>query len=294
MSLTLMQWGDYQSARALLQECLNFAPDLPLANFYMGEASRHLNNKDDAEAHYKKYLKMEPNDPMGAVIKLFNMSAIPQPTTLPTKYIECLFDQYSAFFDICLQKNLSYEAPQEAFSLVEKFCRNKKFERLLDLGCGTGLSTSPFTKYADYREGVDISQGMIDQAKGKRIYNKIYKSSIENFLSTCKRDFDLILCLDVMIYIGEVNSFISKIPIILKDNGYFVFSIQTAPAGDFLLGEDHRYSHGTKYIDTCLGINGLRIIEARCFSLREEHGKNVLGHMYLCELDNRRNLSVAE
>ena len=45
--------------------------------------------------------------------------------------------------------------------------------RVLDLGCGTGLAGEALRRRAAWLEGVDLSSGMIDQARRKGLYDRL-------------------------------------------------------------------------------------------------------------------------
>ena len=48
-----------------------------------------------------------------------------------------------------------------------------RFGTMLDLGCGTGLAGEAFRPHVDWLEGVDLSPGMIAQARKKTIYDRL-------------------------------------------------------------------------------------------------------------------------
>ena len=54
---------------------------------------------------------------------------------------------------------------------MEEVCREQRpalhFGTMLDLGCGTGLAGAAFRPLVDWLVGVDLSAGMIAQARGK-------------------------------------------------------------------------------------------------------------------------------
>ncbi len=92
-------------------------------------------------------------------------------------YVRSVFDQYARKFDDALEA-LSYSAPQMLADSVEACMRGAQsgrmqFGTMLDLGCGTGLSGEAFRPVVDWMEGVDLSPGMIEQARKKNLYDKL-------------------------------------------------------------------------------------------------------------------------
>jgi predicted TPR repeat methyltransferase len=80
------------------------------------------------------------------------------PKSAPPEYVKELFNQYSNRFDNHLTRQLSYKTPQlPRNALDEEIGNPKKFEKVLDLGCGTGLAGEVFRDVAGHMSGVDIS-----------------------------------------------------------------------------------------------------------------------------------------
>lgn len=280
MALRLMEWGDYHSAGLILEDCLECAPHLAALYFYLAEIERLTKNSEEAIKYYKQYLELEMQDSLGASIKLFHLGYSKQPPTLPISYIECLFDQYSKTFDKCLLENLDYCVPAQAYALANEIYPEKKYEMILDLGCGTGLSGATFRDDGVFLEGVDISAGMISEASKKNIYNALQNKEISEFLNLQTTEYDLILCIDTLIYIGVIENMFCSISKSLRDSGVCIFSTQLSADLNLCLGEDHRYSHGQIYIEETLNKAGLNLLKVKNIVLRIEHGQPVSGQIY--------------
>ncbi len=280
MALRLMEWGDYHSAGLILEDCLECAPHLAALYFYLAEIKRLTKNSEEAAKYYKCYLELEKQDSLGASIKLFHLGYSKQPLTLPASYIECLFDQYSKTFDKCLLENLGYCVPAQVYALASEIYPKRKYNRALDLGCGTGLSGAVFREDVIALEGVDISEGMISQAQKKNIYNALHNEEIHEFLNQQTTNYDLFLCLDVLIYIGAAESLFSLISQSLSNEGLCIFSTQVSADVSLSLGEDHRYSHSQIYVEEMLNKAELDLLKVKNIILRIEHGQPVYGQIY--------------
>lgn len=127
------------------------------------------------------------------------------------------FDAFSPVYDDITVNELQYDAhikiPEEMLSL-------KKLESatVLDLGCGTGLSSLPFIRQGYQVHGVDLSAGMLEQAK-KHPFASLTCSDLETDELNFDQRFDYICCLGVMEFIKESESFIKKCNSLLKDGG---------------------------------------------------------------------------
>lgn len=78
---------------------------------------------------------------------------------------------------------------------IIKISKIKKDSLILDIGCGTGKSTMPFTKQGYKILGIDLSSDMIKQAKklSSKYKNVNYKVCSFEKTSFNKKSFDLIL-----------------------------------------------------------------------------------------------------
>src|SRR3546814_9485717 len=54
--------------------------------------------------------------------------------------------------------------------------------RILDLGCGTGLSGVPFRSYASRLDGIDLASGMIENAARRGSYDTLTQGEIHEGL----------------------------------------------------------------------------------------------------------------
>lgn len=280
-ALRLMEWGDDDTAALILRECAGEMPHAAAPHFHLGEIHRRRGENAAAKNHYQSCLAINPDDRLGAGIKLALIGALPCPPCLPAAYIEGLFDQYAESFDTCLVGNLGYTVPAEAFKAV-RAAHPHAFVRILDLGCGTGLSAAPFVPYASFIEGVDLSEAMLSHAETKNIYHRLQKADIRAFLQTESADYDLILCLDVLIYTGRTEDLFGLISARLSPDGLFAFSIQSLKDGNYAIGQDHRYAHNPAYIDNCLRAAGLTTLSSNDITLRLEQRESVEGQIILC------------
>lgn len=280
MAMQLAAWGDVDTSLHLLQQCIEKNPNLAALHFYAGEMLCRKGNHDAAIMAYARALTLDPADAYGASIKLYLLAAHPQSTTLPLEYIRRLFDQYAQSFENCLLGNLDYKSPALVADAVK--AQGQRWERMLDLGCGTGLSAVPLRTHTGFIEGVDVSAGMLQKAKEKKIYDVLHETEITAFLKSTKNYYDLVLCVDVLIYVGQCLDLFHDIAAVLTPNGLFAFTIQTSKTEEVVLGGDHRYSHNKPYIAQCLEQAGLEIRSCADAVLRQEQGLPVEGMIFVC------------
>ncbi|WP_084632185.1 methyltransferase domain-containing protein [Oceanospirillum maris] len=213
-------------------------------------------------------------------------SALKQETTdtAPASYIKELFDGYADSFEKHLTQELNYQTPEQLFALWQK--HNNKPSNLgktLDLGCGTGLSARPFYIYTTYLTGIDLSEGMVEIARDKGIYNELIISDIYPYLANNQSKFDTCLAIDVLNYSGNLYNLFPKIHSSLEPHGLFLFSTEASETADYTLQKNGRYQHSKTYIDKLLKTTGFRIIAAHTAEIRKEKDQWVEGDLYITQ-----------
>ena len=92
---------------------------------------------------------------------------------------------------------------------------------ILDLGCGTGGAGAWLKDYARSLTGVDLSENMIALARKKLLYQDLHVQSLNEYLQTSVKKFDLVVASDVLSYVGALEStfqqVINKTSSITKD-----------------------------------------------------------------------------
>jgi 2-polyprenyl-3-methyl-5-hydroxy-6-metoxy-1,4-benzoquinol methylase len=151
--------------------------------------------------------------------------------------------------------------------------------KLLDIGCGGGITTESLSYYYPKVEifGCDVSKQAIRYAKsfgsGRVEYSVIKNKRLpykDNFFDAC-------ICLDVMEHIPDVNFFLKEVKRILKKNGKFFLLVpcegqpfthtwfsQLLKIGDKMTFKRYGHIHPEfthKYVEELLGRHGFKIKE---------------------------------
>jgi predicted TPR repeat methyltransferase len=219
-----------------------------------------LKNSDAALTHYQIILKLTNKH----AIANYMVSALTQqsiPDSAPLEYIKNLFDNYAFQFDTHLQDVLQYRTPALLREQLNPFLENKKY-KLLDLGCGTGLSGQCFMDITQHITGIDISRNMLNKAKEKACYDVLIEKDILNGIAELKEHFDLVLCIDTLVYFGMLNEFFAKIKLRLASNGLLALSIELGDktVSSYTLQTNGRYQHAEIYIKELAKKNKLRLL----------------------------------
>ncbi|MBV9067049.1 MAG: methyltransferase domain-containing protein [Methylobacteriaceae bacterium] len=265
--------GDHAAAAELLEQCLEIAPDWAGAWLALGAARERLSDTEAAKRAYARALACDAEDVLGASLALARLGAAKAPATAAPAYVARLFDQYAPHFEEHLVDGLGYRAPALLRNAVVEVCartdRPMRFGRALDLGCGTGLAGAAFRDRVDYLEGVDLSPGMLAQARAKSIYDALHIGEAEEQLRAVgTRSFDLILASDVVAYIGDLAAVFMQIARVLASAGLFAFTAESHNEEGYIVGDETRYAHSPKYIEATAREAGLPVLLLNAASTR--------------------------
>lgn len=199
--------------------------------------------------------------------------------------VEELFDEYAETFDNHLQTGLQYNVPRLLFYQWEKDREDLVIAKCLDLGCGTGLAGVLFRDSCKYLEGVDLSNGMCQQAKRKNIYDKVIHASLLSHMKKHKSNsFDLIISADVFMYVLDLKAVMKEIGRILKPGGLAVFSTESLEEESretVIRRESDRFAHKRTYVIDVATAGLLSLKNVDRAVLRMEEGKPVHGDLFV-------------
>ncbi len=271
---------EYAAAVHMLKDCIRKSPDHPDTYFVLASALQGMDDKAGACDAYRAYLKRDPDDARGARINLFLLTGDGHPDTLSASYVTGLFDAFAPTFDKNLN-DIEYRAP--TLLAAEMLAAHPhRFTRLLDLGCGTGLSGLPYRDHADRIEGVDMSEKMLEKAREKNIYAHLHRDDLHDFLARHPNTFDAIVSADVLVYVGALERAVRYAAAALTPGGIFGFTVQRLDEDvDFRMGDDHRYWYGQAYLERCMRDAHLSGITSKHVTLRLQYGEPVPGIVML-------------
>ncbi|MGH6807289.1 MAG: class I SAM-dependent DNA methyltransferase, partial [Ensifer adhaerens] len=161
------------------------------------------------------------------------------------------------------------------------------FNRVLDLGCGTGLTGGALRDMAEDITGIDLSENMVEIAHEKDLYETLYVAEAVDFLDDNDDEpFDLIVATDVLPYMGALEALFFGAVDNLVPGGLFIFSSETLPAETFagrpfMVGPHQRFAHAEAYLRERLAATGFEVIEVGDITVRMEEGEPIAGHLLI-------------
>ena len=283
--------GNAYARRCRLADASYYLHRAVTADFYMVEAHNNLGCvlEQQGRTHeacdcLRRVLALDP----GHAVARHHLAALSGCTTAsaPLEYVRHLFDGYAPYFDRHLVEVLHYRAPAVLRRQIDA-CPSAPatFDQALDLGCGTGLSGQAFRDRAGHLTGIDISAKMIDEARGKGLYDELHVTSLTDFLARTDRRFDLFVAADVLIYIGNLSPVFNGLRRCCRPGARFVFSTEqsTAPAG-YALQPNGRYVHSAGYIARLAAHNGARVESVCKTVIRRHEDQDVPGQAHVLRL----------
>jgi predicted TPR repeat methyltransferase len=273
--------GDLPAAAGLLEQAIELAPNFASAWFTLGEIRAQLERNDAAIAAFRKACELDPADRHGAAVRLMRLGADGL-AEMPKGYVQTLFDQYAPRFEAVLLGDLDYRAPQLLFKAVIS-ARNaaKKpafFKRAIDLGCGTGLGAGAFVKEVDHFIGIDLSPGMIAQARASGLYAELEVADmVEGLRGKPDASANLLLAADAMCYVSEIAPVLTEARRVLAPGGVFAFTLETHRGEGVVIGDGLRYAHAAEYVRSKITAAGLAVAYLEQASPRIEDNEPVQG-----------------
>lgn len=247
LGLNLMKTKRFDLAIYNFQKALEFNPNFALAYFNLGNIYSSLGKKDKALKYFKLAVKEKPDYDIAQ--HMINALSGRKTKKSPNSYVESLFDDYAESFNASLVKKLDYKLPFQIQNLISKLNISKsKFENVLDLGCGTGLSGKELREISSNLCGVDLSKKMIEKAVELDLYDELHVGDISEFLDNSANQYDLFIALDVFVYLGDLESIFKKIKSCSMKNAIFIFSVESQEQNGFSLQESARFSHSKEYV----------------------------------------------
>lgn len=273
---SLLRLNRHEDALASWQKALDLDPTLAEAWTHRGALFAELQRYDEAAEAFEQAIA-HGGDPQINRFFLAGLNRSPQPSAAPRPYVETMFDDYAEAFDAHLVEVLRYGAHN---ILIERLrvLRSHRFERALDLGCGTGLCGVLLQPIVETIDGVDLSSNMLEKASARNLYATLFHADAGEHLHATDRRYDLVVAADVFIYIGDLSSVFAGVQRLLEPGGAFCFTTEMNDGdGDYALRTTLRYAHSEAFIRRLAAGHGFTIEAIDKGPVREDQQQPIPG-----------------
>lgn len=261
--------GQLEQAVAAFQQALSIDKNYADAYANLAIVYMAMNKTEKAIDGFQKTIDLDPDHNSAAHM----LAALRGELTkaAPPDHISHLFDEYASNFDHHLVTTLEYSMPtllrDEIDHLMEK---DAFFQKVVDLGCGTGLAGVAFRSISGHMTGIDLSSGMIEKASKRNVYDTLITGDIIATLQDMQENFDLFLCADVFPYIGNIEPLFTTLRDHANKNAIFAFSTESHSGCGYLLRPTGRYAHAQDYLRNTSADYGFSVITMRTENLRKQ------------------------
>ncbi len=260
--------GQPEQARASFIRALNHNPGNADTHYSLGVLCCDLGERDQAEAHLRRCLECDPDDKWGAGILLAHLGAAKAPDRTPEAQLLSLYDVRARFWD----QEPSYFAPALVAAGLSRHAppsRSGARPDILDIGCGTGLVGPLVRDLAGRLEGVDLSPAMLEKAKAKGVYDTLFETDLEAFLTGHQGSYDVILGAATLIHFGNLEALFAAVSRSLRAGGLFVFTFfphaedgpDHAVAANTSLAQSGCFTHSVSYVERLAAEAGFSVAE---------------------------------
>lgn len=276
----LQETGRFDEALGEFERFLQSDPRNAIAWNNRGNALAATGRLHEAIESFSRALEIEPGLQLAADNRENALFQLRRLTRCPPGFMSKLFDAFSPHYDQTMLEKLQYRAHLHLRELADRVLPAPASpQRILDLGCGTGLVAEAFRDFAAGGpiDGMDIAPKMIEAARARGIYRDLILGDLETELYAAGPKYDLILAADTMIYLGDLSRCFAGVARRLDANGHYLFAVESLDGGGWEQTPANRFRHSQSYIRETAERAGLEMIAADSCVLRRENDVPVSG-----------------
>ena len=274
---------DWQQVIASLRQALAVNPHHPHRSHIQNNLGNILlkhRRYDQAAAVFRQAVAQDPHNATAGHM-LAAVTGV-NPKIAPAAYVAETFDELADRFDRHLVQGLGYAVPQKLREALRRMDgKDRRYERLLDLGCGTGLCGQTFQDLVRNLSGIDLSRRMLAAARKKNIYGTLMHGGITEALNNSDATYDLFVAADVFPYIGDLQPLFTAVKRCARAEARFLFSTESHGDPGYRLRPTGRYAHALFYIRQLARECGFAVGCQRPVKVRREKKEWIEGDLFV-------------
>jgi predicted TPR repeat methyltransferase len=276
----LLEMKRPNEALAGFDRLLSLEPDNAVGWNNRGNALAAVARLEDAVAAYDRALALDPHMDPARHNRFYALLSLRRVDRISDFAVRQAFDAVAPRYDQTMFQELDYRGHIHLHALARRVLGPLvPSDRILDLGCGTGLAGACFKDTANggKLDGVDISPAMIGEARGRGIYDQLIVADIESFLAAPGPSYRLILSADAMVYLGDLTATFMGVAKRLEPGGAFLFTCEAKQGDGWELTEANRFRHSEAYLRIEAERAGLSWLDLMECTPRTERAEPVAG-----------------
>lgn len=257
---------------------------------------------DEALALYRRLQELEPSS--GLARHMTAALSGERVARCPADYVSRLFDECADDFDEHLVDRLEYGTPALLVALLlecatpaeraavrtdppsragEEPAGGRRFDSVLDLGCGTGLAGRVIRPHCGRLTGIDLSARMIAHAERTGLYDALVVGDVLDAPALAETDWDLALAADAAPYVGDLAPWVRAVGASRARRLWLAFSVEvpTRPTDDYVLSHNGRFAHDARHVRRVATDAGFVVRASRRATLRREGDGVVVGDLWV-------------
>jgi predicted TPR repeat methyltransferase len=290
ISLSLYKLGRYAEGAQITMHALSVSPKDTMLQYHMGEMLYGLVRKGDAAKAQDFAKTWKDAFPQDAVAQHMASAVLggQVPERAGDTYVRETFDRFAQDFEKVLG-GLGYRVPELLCTAITDALQARTGLSVLDAGCGTGLCAPFLRPVAKALVGVDLSGGMLEKARERKIYDSLHEAELGTFLERTADRYDIAVAADVYCYFGALTPSFQALAARMNAQSLFGFTVEAMPADadaneGYRLGPTGRYQHDEAYVKRALEQAGFSLLRFEQTHGREEMGQPVPCFMVLARL----------
>lgn len=134
------------------------------------------------------------------------------------------YDVWAKDYEQDLADMFGYISPERSMRVLVKYVPTTA--KILDVGCGTGLVGKLLHQQGyDNLEGMDLSTGMLVEARKTNVYNKFHHQALGTPLNIQSDAFDALISVGVFTYGHAPSSAFDELVRVTKSGGHIIFTL---------------------------------------------------------------------
>jgi predicted TPR repeat methyltransferase len=130
----------------------------------------------------------------------------------------------------------------------------------------------------DHFIGIDLSPGMIEEARATGLYAELEVADmVEALRGKPDASANLLIAADAMCYVSDLAPVLAEAHRVLTPGGMFAFTLETHGGEGVVVGEGLRYAHAAEHVRSKVTASRLDVAHLEAASPRNEDNEPVQG-----------------